>query len=61
MGIFSRFVRFKRFSSAHDEELEVSLVYEPDEDANSVLRFKFMRDEVGVGVGVGVPKPFADA
>jgi hypothetical protein len=59
VGIFSRFVRFKRFFLAHDEELEVSLVYEPDEDANSVLRFKFTRDEGGISIGVR--KPFADA
>jgi hypothetical protein len=58
VGIFSRFVRFKRFFLAHDEELEVSLVYEPDEDANSVSRFKFKRDEVGVVFGC--QKPFVD-
>jgi hypothetical protein len=39
-----------RFFLAHTDKLEVSLVFESDEDANSILCFELIRDEVGIVV-----------
>jgi hypothetical protein len=37
-----------RFFLAHTDKLEVSPVFESDEDANSILCFELIRDEVGI-------------
>jgi hypothetical protein len=43
--IVSRFDFLRFFFLADADELEVALVFEPDEDANSILPFKLICDE----------------
>jgi hypothetical protein len=56
VGNFSRF-DFLRLADL--DELEVPLVLESDEDANSILRFKLCCD--GVAFGTGFKERFAGA